>query len=239
MPRLPAIMAEPPPSPDKHAPLTRENVAERCYGSIYAYIRQSGRRDQEARDLTQGFIADVLLGRDLLSKLDERRGHFRTLLLSAVRNYLADVYRFDHAARRHPGRDRLVRGDDGATAEIPGATPPPDAAFHRAWISMLVHESAEALRAETLAAGREWAWDIFERRILRPMLHGATAPTYEELQARWSIDDPARISNTVVQMRKAFAAQLVRRIGATVDRSPAGAQQELRELLRLIEGRNR
>ena len=68
------------------------------------------------------------------------------MLFRSVRNYLADVYRFDHAARRHPGRDRVVHGDDGAAAELPGATPPPEAAFHRAWISMLVQESAEALR---------------------------------------------------------------------------------------------
>ncbi len=237
MQRFPATMADPPPTPDDHAPLTRDNVAERCYGAIYAYIRQSGRRDQEARDLTQGFIADVLLGRDLLSKLDERRGQFRSLLMSAVRNYLADVYRFDHAARRHPGRDRTVRGDDAAADSMAAPDPQPEAAFHRAWISMLVQESAEALRTESLATGREWAWDIFESRIVRPMLHGAKAPSYEELMARWSFDDPSRISNTVVQMRKAFAAQLVRRIGATVDRSPAGAQHELRELLRLMEGR--
>ena len=94
-------------------PDTGNEAAVRYWGAIYAYIRQSGRRDDEARELTQGFIADVLLGRNLLSKLDEGRGQFRTLLLSSVRNYLADVYRFDHAARRHPGRGRL-RADDGS-----------------------------------------------------------------------------------------------------------------------------
>lgn len=230
---------EPAPHPDHgDEPLSRDNVAVRFYGAIYAYIRQSGRRDDEARELTQGFIADVLLGRDLLSRLDERRGQFRTLLMSAVRNYMADVYRHDHAARRHPGQGRVVRDGEGAIDERAGATPNPEAAFHRAWISMLVVSAAEALREETLAKGREWAWDIFDSRVLQPMLRGAKPPTYEALMARWNLTDPSRISNTVVAMRKAFAAQLIHRIGDTVDASPAGAQQELRELLRLLEGRN-
>ena len=95
------------PTPREAAPRSSDEAAVRYWGAIYAYIRQSGRRDEEARELTQGFIADVLLGRNLLGRLDEKRGQFRTLLLSAVRNYLADVYRFNHPAcssapRPHP-----------------------------------------------------------------------------------------------------------------------------------------
>ncbi len=235
---MPEPAPDPAPTPaEGDQPLSRDNVAVRFYGAIYAYIRQSGRRDDQARELTQGFIADVLLGRDLLSRLDERRGQFRTLLMSAVRNYLADVYRFDHAARRHPGQGRTVRSDDSLTDDRAGSTPNPEAAFHRAWISMLVKGAADELRAQTLAADREWAWDIFDSRVLQPMLCGARPPSYEELMARWKLTDPSKISNTVVSMRKAFATQLVRRIGATVDQSATGAQHELRELLRLLEGK--
>ena len=38
-------------------------------------------------------------------------------------------------------------------------------------------------------------------------------------------------------MRRAFAVALVTRIGDTVDTSPAGAREELRALLSLLEGR--
>lgn len=220
------------------APRTSDEAAVRYWGSIYAYIRQSGRRDEEARELTQGFIADVLLGRNLLGRLDENRGQFRTLLLSAVRNYLADVYRFNHAARRHPGEGRVIHNDDGSNDALPDRqNPAPESAFHRAWISMLIRDAAKAMHAECTANKRDMQWGIFESRILRPMLEGAPPPSYESLMARWDLTALSQVSNTIVSMRRMFAAHLVRGVSATVDTSPAGARGELRELLALLEGR--
>ncbi len=226
------------PTPREAAPRSSDEAAVRYWGAIYAYIRQSGRRDEEARELTQGFIADVLLGRNLLGRLDEKRGQFRTLLLSAVRNYLADVYRFNHAARRHPSDGRVVRSDDLANDALPDRqNPAPESAFHRAWISMLIRDAAEAMRAECVAHGRDMQWDIFESRILRPMLEGAPPPSYESLMERWNLTALSQVSNTIVSMRRSFAAHLVQGVGATVDTSPAGARGELRELMSLLEGR--
>lgn len=218
-------------------PASDREAAVACWGAIYAYIRQAGRSDEQARDLTQGFIADVLLGRGLLAKLDERRGQFRTLLLSAVRNYLADAYRHDHAARRHPGDGRLVAtpGESHDDGLVDRTTPAPEAAFNRAWVAALVRDAAADLQAECLASGREAAWDIFDRRVLRPMLEGAEPPAYEALVARWNLRVPTQVSNTIVAMRRAFAAHLARRLGA---RSGDGARGELRELLSLLEGRS-
>ena len=236
-------MTTPSPEPrdDAHlrepAPRSRDEAAVRYWGAIYAYIRQAGRRDQEARDLTQGFIADVLLGRDLLSKLDEHRGQFRTLLLSAVRNYLADAYRFDHAARRHPADARIVRDDAAAdSVHAPGASDP-ERAFHRAWVSMLIRDAAEALRADCRASGRDMAWDAFEGRVLRPMLEGAPPVAYEVLVDRWKLHAHSQVSNAIVSMRRAFAAHLLRLVGARPGHAAADARTELTELLSLLEGR--
>ena len=218
-------------------PASDREAAVACWGAIYAYIRKAGRPEEQARDLTQGFIADVLLGRGLLAKLDERRGQFRTLLLSAVRNYLADAYRHDHAARRHPGDGRFVAatGDAHDDGLVDRSTPAPEAAFNRAWVAALVRDAAADLQAECLASGREAAWDIFDRRVLRPMLEGAEPPPYEALVERWGLRVPTQVSNTIVTMRRAFAEHLVRRIGA---RSGDGARGEIRELLMLLEGRS-
>ena len=221
------------------SPTSREEAAVRFWGAIYAYIRQAGRRDDEARELTQGFIADVLLGRDLLAHLDERRGRFRTLLLSAVRNYLADAYRFDHAARRHPGHGRLLGAGDAAAEGMPDAgSPDPEAAYNRAWIRMLVEGAAAALRAECADGGREAWWDVFESRVLRPALEGAEPVPYEQLMARWNLDTPSKVSNAVVGMRRAFARHLVRLLGDPEAVGADGGRAELRELLSLLEGRN-
>jgi RNA polymerase sigma factor (sigma-70 family) len=225
-------------APDREsAPRSRDEAATRYWGAIYAYIRQAGRRDQEARDLTQGFIADVLLGRDLLSKLDEHRGQFRTLLLSSVRNYLADAYRFDHAARRHPTDARIVHDDAAADAVRASGGSDPERAFHRAWISMLIRNAADALRAECRAAGRDMAWDAFEGRVLRPMLEGAAPVPYELLVDRWKLHAHSQVSNAIVSMRRAFAGHLLRLMGARPGAAAGDARRELTELLSLLEGR--
>ncbi len=236
-------MTSPPPEPrhesDGHdeAPLSRDEAATRYWGAIYAYIRQSGRRDQEARDLTQGFIADVLLGRDLVAKLDEGRGRFRTLLLSAVRNYLADAYRFDHAARRHPADARIIRDEDaaGAVPDVGGSSP--ERAFNRAWVSMLIRDAADAVRAELVSHGRDMAWDSFEGRVLRPMLEGAEPIAYDTLVSRWGLREHSQVSNAIVSARRAFANHLLRLAGARQDASKDRARTELSQLLRLLEGR--
>jgi RNA polymerase sigma-70 factor (ECF subfamily) len=236
-------MSTPPPEPRDDAPFreppprSRDEAAVRYWGAIYAYVRQAGRRDQEARDLTQGFIADVLLGRDLVSKLDEHRGQFRTLLLSAVRNYLADAYRFDHAARRHPSDARIVRDDAAADAVAAPADSGPERAFHRAWVSAAVRDAADALREECRAAGREMAWDAFDGRVLKPMLEGAEPVPYDVLVARWNLREHSQVSNAIVAARRSFAAHLLRLLGARAGASREDARTELSELLRLLEGR--
>lgn len=210
---------------------SRDTVTVRYYGAIFAYVRQTGRAPEEARELTQGFIADVLLGRDLLSRVDAKRGQFCTLLMHAVRNYVNDVYRHDHAAKRHPGENKLGTLDNmPPVQDASGGAVAPEGAFHRAWIRTLIEDAAERLRREQMEQQREWAWDIFQSRVLLPMLNGHTPPPYEVLMARWNLTTPAQVANTIVRMRHAFVKHLLTAVGTTVD-SPEEARAELRRLL--------
>lgn len=238
-------MAEPPAQPDSDWDLvrdagdaasptckaSRDAVTVRYYGAIFAYVRQTGRGPDDARELTQGFIADVLLGRDLLSRVDTRRGQFCTLLMHAVRNYVNDRYRHDHAAKRHPGETRLAALDHiEPPCDTNTQASSPESAFHRAWVRRLIEEAAERLHVEQRERGTEWMWDIFDRRVLLPMLRGETPIPYEQLIERWKLQSPAQVSNAIVRMRHAFARHLLECIGSTVD-SPSDARDELRRLL--------
>lgn len=217
---------------------SRDAVTVRYYGAIFAYVRQTGRQPEEARELTQGFIADVLLGRDLLARVDTSRGQFCTLLMHAVRNYVNDRYRHDHAAKRHPGDQRLFALEQIAPGFEPGSdSPHPEAAFHRAWIRRLIDSAAEALRKEQMEKDAEWAWDVFSRRVLLPMLNGQAPTPYDQLMDRWKLSSPAQVSNTIVRMRHAFVRHLLASVGASVD-SPETAREELRRLLMTFDRSN-
>src|SRR6476659_9126329 len=54
---------------------------------LYAYIRRAGNPPEEARDLTQSFLFQ-LLEKDAIRLADRERGRFRTFLLSSLKNFL-------------------------------------------------------------------------------------------------------------------------------------------------------
>ncbi|MFO0783311.1 MAG: hypothetical protein U0636_06475 [Phycisphaerales bacterium] len=214
---------------------SRDEVTVRYYAAIVAYVRQTGRNPDESRELAQGFIADVLLGRDLLTRVDDRRGQFRTLLMHAVRNYVNDRYRHDHAARRHPGQERMRALDaEGSVPDVSNSKNAPEHAFHREWVRSLIDHAADSLHRECQDKGREWAWDIFQSRILLPMLNGQAPTSYESLMDRWQLKTAAQVANTIVQMRHAFVRHLMAAVGTTV-KSPQDAREELRRLLMAFE----
>ena len=57
---------------------------------VYCYLRRKGYGNEEAKDLTQGFFQEVVLGRKLIERADSARGRFRTLVLTALDRYLAN-----------------------------------------------------------------------------------------------------------------------------------------------------
>jgi RNA polymerase sigma-70 factor (ECF subfamily) len=100
-----------------------ERLSRRYWPAIYAYIRATGRDVHEAADLSQGFVCDVMLGRNIFETADQKRGRFRSLLLTAIRNYLRQRHRHDTARKRTPdGRPPMQIDAEAlaATAVDPG-----------------------------------------------------------------------------------------------------------------------
>jgi RNA polymerase sigma-70 factor (ECF subfamily) len=154
-------------------------VMKRAWPAVYAYIRASGRRSEEATELTQAFICDVMLARRLLEKADQGRGRFRTLLLGAVRNYLADVHRRQTAQSRAPrtGLVAIDAGDEGSGALVGEASSgqestSPERAFHARYVAGLIRSASERLQRELEADGDAASWEIFRLRVLQGRSRG-------------------------------------------------------------------
>ena len=56
----------------------------------------------QADDLIQGFLSAKVLEDGLVSRADPRKGKFRTILLTALDNYVIGVIRHDGAKKRSP-----------------------------------------------------------------------------------------------------------------------------------------
>lgn len=219
-------------SPTSQASL--EAVARRAWPAIYAFIRASGRNPDEASELTQGFICDVFLSRNLLEKADQSRGRFRTLLMGSVRNYLADMHRRRTATTRHPKHGSVGRLDDLAerSSEPVGLpTLTPETAFNSRYVATLIRAATERLQRELLAEGDEAGWEIFRLRVLQPSLEG-TAVSYDDIAPRFGLGKGACAARLLLVKRR-FAAILMEELRSTVD-DPADLQHEVAELLALL-----
>jgi RNA polymerase sigma-70 factor (ECF subfamily) len=71
---------------------SRDALAALCqayWHPVYSFICRYGFDREEARDLTQGFFT-LLLEKNYLLAADPERGKFRSFLLTAVKNFLAN-----------------------------------------------------------------------------------------------------------------------------------------------------
>ncbi|MHC4520946.1 MAG: RNA polymerase sigma factor, partial [Planctomycetota bacterium] len=93
-------------------------LLERYWKPVYCYLRRKGYDNEQAKDLTQGFLHEVVLNRHLVERAESSRGRFRALLLHALNQYLVDQKRKETARKRIP-KDKLVPLDIADPAALP------------------------------------------------------------------------------------------------------------------------
>ena len=102
-------------------------LLKKYWKPVYCFLRHKGHDNEQAKDLTQGFFEEVVLGRELIKRAEQARGRFRTFLLAALEQYLARVHRKETARKRIP-KDKLLQLEQINPAEIPESADPPPAA---------------------------------------------------------------------------------------------------------------
>lgn len=200
--------------PDGQASL--EAVMRRYWTPIYSFVRAAGAKPEDAMDLTQGFIADVLLGRTLLASADARRGRFRTLLRKAVTHYVRDRARAAATKKRRPtAGDPLPMGDSVASLaglEKRDAVRVFDAQFAAQTVRAAAERTARRLHAE----GRATAWTVFERRTLRPQLFGEQPMPYDRILREYGLDSIGQAAHAAIVGRRVFLDELTKLVAETL-----------------------
>jgi RNA polymerase sigma-70 factor (ECF subfamily) len=225
--------------PAKPAAAALERLARRYWPPIYAYVRRTGRDVHEAADVTQGFLCDVVLSRRLVASADPARGRFRSLLLGALRNYLAAQHRHEsRQSRRPPGgtaRSGVVRLHEGEVIALDAQKDAsPEQAFIAQWCATLVRRVLDDVRRRCHADGLAAHWAVFEARIVRPMLLGEAPLPHSALVTRLNLDDSAQAANMMVTVKRRLAQAICREVGRTVQDRGA-IEDELLDLLRHLE----
>lgn len=206
-----------------------ERLCRQYWQPLFVFARRKGHAEHDAQDLTQGFLAD-LLAKNAFARAEPARGRFRTFLLGAFCNYLANQRRDQLAQKRGGGQVLASLEDETADASVQqlsnGQTP--EFHYERSWALALLERVLERLREEYSQAGRR---ELFA--ALQPSLTGSAGqPGYAELGRALGLSE-GTLAVAMHRMRRRYGELLQEEIAATVA-TEEEAGEELRHLLRIV-----
>lgn len=207
-----------------------EGLCQTYWQPVYAFVRRTASNPEDARDLTQGFFADLLQDRSL-RRADPNAGRFRSFLLGALKHFLADAHARAQTQKRGGGVEfvpfdtEIAESRYGAAAEEFAS---PAASFDRGWALSLLDRGLSRLRQEFELSGRGPLFDG-----LKPFLTGDDAELrYSQAAAMLRISQGAA-KMTVTRMRQRFRAIIRHEIAQTVA-SPEELEEELKAFVEAL-----
>ncbi len=212
----------------------REALAQLCHiywRPIFAFIARRGNTLEDAQDLTQDFFLMILKG-GLLQQANADRGRFRSLLLTALKNFLIDSHARAHARKR--GGDVQFVSWDEWMAEAPShlaITPaalenwPPERIFDVRWAATVAEQALRRLQEECENRGRRRVFDVLSTVLTADR----EDVSYEKLGRELGIGT-SEIKRLLHQLRQRYR-QLLR---AEVSETVAGSDEVDNELHYLV-----
>jgi len=209
-------------------------LLEQYWRPVYCYLRRKGYGYEEAKDLTQGFFHEVVLGHELIQKAEPTKGRFRSLLLIALNRYLINVHNAETAKKRIP-KEKLVSLDFVRDSELPepAAASSPEESFNYAWVSALLEQALEEVEASCHEDCLSAHWHLFHDRLVEPILSRTDPPVLPELCEKYGVAEPGRASNMIVTVKRRFQGTLQRLLRDSV-LSDDGLKEELHEFQRFF-----
>jgi DNA-directed RNA polymerase specialized sigma24 family protein len=204
---------------------------------IYKYVRLRYRKaNEDAKDLTQGFLAQ-LLEKEWLQRFDPRRGSFRAFLRLALDGYVANEEKARGRAKRSPSGALLALDFDALDfhsldGELAGVEPPTsdtvEAWFEAEWRRALFAAALAELERSLAEQGHAVRAALFRRHALADGV--APRPSYEELAREHGLDVVA-VTNHLAAARRAFRTVLLARL-----RDETANEDEFQSELRALLG---
>ncbi|HVJ87657.1 MAG TPA: hypothetical protein VM452_18495 [Caulifigura sp.] len=189
---------------DSNQPASREHMGElleQYWRPMLVHLKCKGLGHAQSEDVLQDFVL-TLLDKNLLTVADPTKGKFRSLLLTALDRFLVSKFRHDSAAKRSPGH---VASLDAAELDV--AQPESEAAlaFERAWALDVLAETLSRMKSECDETDEGVRWQLFEDRVVRPMLNTGEPTDYAEFAKLHGLDNEKAAMNLLVTAKRQFA----------------------------------
>jgi RNA polymerase sigma-70 factor (ECF subfamily) len=205
---------------------------------VYSYLKHKGYDNERAKDLTQGFYHEVVLGNELIQKADQNKGRFRTFLLTALDHYVSNVYRGETAKKRMP-KGKFVHLDEFNEYEEPNilTTATAEEIFHYTWASNLLDEAIAQVKSEYCGGDKENHWKVFEEEVLAPILTNVRSPSLAEICSKYGIESPSKASNMILTVKRRLSVVIKRCLRQFVQ-SESEVEEEFNDLLKILSNSN-
>jgi len=216
------------------SPEAKTALSDLCaayYAPVSAFVRRTAPNQDAAHDLTQEFFARLLARRGL-DTVSPERGRFRSFLLGAVKNFLADMRDREHSLKRGAGQPH--QSIDPGTDTSPGLQLPdaqtrsPDREFDRKWALTLLDRALTSLADEHKQTGKSDHFDA-----LKEWLTADTGSVSQAETARKLGLSEGAVKLAIHRLRRQFRQTIKREISQTV-KDPAQVAEEMKLLLEAL-----
>ena len=210
------------------------DLLRKYWKPVYCYLRHKGHTNEEAKDLTQGFFQEVVLGRKLVHQASQAKGSFRKFLLTALTRYVKSAYRKEIAQKRIP-KSNLVAIDyiDATELVEPLTELTAEGSFHYAWVSSLLDEVFAEVEADCHAHNLTVHWNVYRDRVVEPIAHEAEPPSLAEICKKYNIENRKKASNMVVTVNRRVQAAIKRHLRQALSEETT-VEDETKEIVRTL-----
>jgi hypothetical protein len=211
-----------------------DSLINEYWKPVYCYLRRIGYANEPAKDLTQGFYDEIVLGHNLVQHADQSKGRFRTFLLTALKRYVVSAHRRETAKIRVPkdGVRRIAATEmQSLTAERSELTP--EDVFYHAWATNLLDQVIGEIKDEYYKSSKAVHWKVFQARLLSPIFTNEKAASLKEICMTYGVESEEQVSNMIVTVKRRFHRILKRRLRQFV-RSDLEVEDEFNELLKIL-----
>ena len=217
-------------SNSSHPSVAIEKLCRAYWPPLYSYIRRQGHSPADAQDLTQAFFAK-LLEKNFWARADRQKGRFRSFLLTALRQFLADEGDRVRTAKRGGGFSFVSIDEqtgEGQFLEGMSHNLNSEQQFDRQWAATVLLEARAKLRQECVASGKS---GLYDRVSLVDGKNESSLP-YAVIAQELGMS-VGGLKSAVSRLRQRYG-QLVREEVARTVSSPGEVEEEIRHLLSVM-----
>ncbi len=216
----------------RQATAALETLCRSYWYPLYAYVRRRGCGPEDAQDLTQDFFVQ-LLRKNYPARADRAKGRFRSFLLHALSQFLADQRERAAALKRGGGQVFLALDQESPEEryrlEVPD-TLTPEKLFERRWAQTVLDRAQTRLRDEFVAASKGETYAVLQ--AFGPGEQSSIS--YADAAVRLGLSESA-VKSLIHRLRRRHRELVREEIAHTVP-TVAEIDEELRHLVAVLRG---